>query len=242
MARVVCYDPRHNVTLAELDVKKIDDLLAVWQDQYRELGDRPEVDHVLVFENKGEVVGVSNPHPHCQIYATNFVFKTIEIEAAAAARHWAEARRSLMSDIIKAESEDGRRILVENDSVVAFIPYFARYAYETFVSPKQMHASLADLSAGGAGVLIDAPVDDVPTAGTVTTVSFRIPDASGAWRNVSALVQIAHVSPAGPDTTRVGLAFDEPTDAPLDPVVEFLTIDRRLVGFGRRNREHVGGV
>ena len=53
-----------------------------WQEQYRDLGARPEVNHVLMFENKGEVVGVSNPHPHCQIYATNFVFKTIENEAA----------------------------------------------------------------------------------------------------------------------------------------------------------------
>ena len=56
---------------------KFGDVLKCWQEQYRELGARPEVNHVLIFENKGKVVGVSNPHPHCQIYATNFVFKTI---------------------------------------------------------------------------------------------------------------------------------------------------------------------
>ena len=60
---------------------EVDRLLEVWQEQYRDLGGRDGIDHVLVFENKGEVVGVSNPHPHCQIYATNFVFKTIETEA-----------------------------------------------------------------------------------------------------------------------------------------------------------------
>lgn len=146
VARVVCYDPRHNVTLAELEVGQIDALLAEWQAQYRELGDRPEVEHVLVFENKGAVVGVSNPHPHCQIYATNFVFKTIEIEVAASSQHWAQHRRSLLGDVIETELDDGRRLIAERDTAVAFIPYFARYAYETFVAPKQAHASLADLS------------------------------------------------------------------------------------------------
>src|ERR1700722_15961256 len=75
VARVVCYSPNHNQTLTDLEPAQIDGLLGVWQEQYRELGARPEVDHVLIFENKGEAVGVSNPHPHCQVYATNFVFK-----------------------------------------------------------------------------------------------------------------------------------------------------------------------
>src|SRR4030095_2922050 len=78
IARVVCYSPKHNLTLAELNVSEIENLLNVWQEQYLDLGSRSEIDHVLIFENNGEAVGVSNPHPHCQIYATNFVFKTIE--------------------------------------------------------------------------------------------------------------------------------------------------------------------
>jgi UDPglucose--hexose-1-phosphate uridylyltransferase len=146
IARVVCYTPRHDMTLAELEGEQVVALLVAWQEQYRDLGARPEVNHVLMFENKGEVVGVSNPHPHCQIYATNFVFKTIENEAAISQRFWDEHRRVLMEEIIAAERADGRRILSQNDSAVAFIPYFARYAYETFVVPRQAHASLADLS------------------------------------------------------------------------------------------------
>jgi UDPglucose--hexose-1-phosphate uridylyltransferase len=102
---------------------------------------------VLIFENKGEVVGVSNPHPHCQIYATNFVFKTIETEARVSQSYLAETGRTLFQDIIATERNDGRRIIVENDSAIAFIPYFARYAYEVFVAPKQTHASIASLSA-----------------------------------------------------------------------------------------------
>jgi UDPglucose--hexose-1-phosphate uridylyltransferase len=146
LARVVCYSPQHNTTLAELPDREIQSLLTCWQQQYKELGDRPEVNHVLTFENKGRVVGVSNPHPHCQIYATNFVFKTIAVEVDACRRYWQENRRALFADIIDAEQRDGRRILAESDSAIAFVPYFARFAYETFVAPKQPHQSIADLS------------------------------------------------------------------------------------------------
>ncbi|HEX8337947.1 MAG TPA: galactose-1-phosphate uridylyltransferase, partial [Pyrinomonadaceae bacterium] len=67
LARVVCYSPDHSLTLAELEAEEVEELLTVWQRQYTELGGRSEVRHVLIFENKGEAVGVSNPHPHCQI-------------------------------------------------------------------------------------------------------------------------------------------------------------------------------
>lgn len=147
VARVVCYSPKHNTTLAELPTDEIDALLDAWGEQYVELGSRPDIRHVLIFENKGGVVGVSNPHPHGQIYATNFVFKTIETEAAASRRYFQEHGRVLFQDILRSELEDGRRILFENASAVVFLPYFARYAYECYVAPKETHACLATLSA-----------------------------------------------------------------------------------------------
>ncbi|HEY9501569.1 MAG TPA: galactose-1-phosphate uridylyltransferase, partial [Pyrinomonadaceae bacterium] len=146
IARVVCYSPKHNLTLSELELDEIEKLLYVWQQQYLELGSRPEISHVLIFENKGEAVGVSNPHPHCQIYANNFVFKTIETEARVSQRHLAETGRVLFQDILAAEKKDERRIITENDSAIAFIPYFARYAYEVFVAPKVTHPSIASMS------------------------------------------------------------------------------------------------
>jgi UDPglucose--hexose-1-phosphate uridylyltransferase len=148
VARVVCYTPKHNLTLAELPVNEIQALLGTWRDQYLELGARPEVRHVLTFENKGDVVGVSNPHPHGQIYATNFVFKTIETEAAASRRHYRDHGRVLFGDIIRAERDDGRRILFESPSAIVFLPYFARYAYECYVAPKETHPSLATMTPG----------------------------------------------------------------------------------------------
>jgi UDPglucose--hexose-1-phosphate uridylyltransferase len=145
VSRVVCFTPRHNVTLAELPTADIVRLLEVLQAQYRELGGRADVRHVLVFENKGQVVGVSNPHPHCQIYATNFVFSTIERATEVQAAHLAEHGRVLFQEIVSAEEADGRRLIATRAQALAFVPWFARYPYETFIAPRATHASLADL-------------------------------------------------------------------------------------------------
>jgi UDPglucose--hexose-1-phosphate uridylyltransferase len=147
IARVVCYSPNHSLALAELELSEVENLLRVWQAQYRELGARADIDHVLIFENRGEAVGVSNPHPHCQIYATNFVFKTTEVEVGASRKHFAATQRVLFQDIIAAERADGRRIIAENETAIAFMPYFARYAYEVYVAPKATHPSLDQLTA-----------------------------------------------------------------------------------------------
>jgi UDPglucose--hexose-1-phosphate uridylyltransferase len=146
VARVVCYHPRHDLALSQLDVTRVDELLAVWQAEYRELGARPDISHVLVFENKGEAVGVSNPHPHCQIYATNFVFRTTEVEVEASREYRKKTGRILFQDILEAERNDGRRIIDENEHAISFIPFFGRYAYEVFVAPKRSVPSLADLT------------------------------------------------------------------------------------------------
>lgn len=145
LSRVVCFDRRHDVTLAQLTEAEIVALLHVLRAQYVELGAREEVRHVHTFENKGEVVGVSNPHPHCQIYATNFVFKTIEVEAEAQREYVQEHGRPLFQDIIATEEADGQRMLVRREHALSFIPYFARYPYETYVAPRATHPSLASL-------------------------------------------------------------------------------------------------
>lgn len=146
IARVVCYSPKHNLTLTELEIAEIIKLLKTWKEQYLDLGSREEIKHVLIFENKGEAVGVSNPHPHCQIYANNFVFKTTEAEVITSQKYFAETGKILFQEIIEAERKDGRRIIAENDDAIAFLPYFARYAYEVFVAPKKTHPNISTLS------------------------------------------------------------------------------------------------
>lgn len=146
MARVVCYSPKHNLTLTELSVDEIVNLFKTWQQQFLDLGSREDINQVFIFENKGEAVGVSNPHPHCQIYANNFVFKTIENEVNITNKHFAETGKILFQEIIEAEKKDNRRIIAENDDAIAFLPYFARYAYEVYVAPKKTHPNISTLS------------------------------------------------------------------------------------------------
>lgn len=141
-ARVVCYTPRHDLRLARLPVSRIDALLKCWAEQERELARIPDNKYVLMFENNGKAVGVSNPHPHCQIYATNFVFRAVE-DMMVSER---ENGRHLMQDIITAERTDNIRILHDANGALSFIPYFARYGFETYVVPERRVPRLAALN------------------------------------------------------------------------------------------------
>ena len=156
ICRVVCYAPQHNLTLAEMAEGQIAEVLRCWAFQTEELAARPDISHVLIFENKGEIVGVSNPHPHCQIYAADFVFKAVDIELSAARRFRSDQDRSLFDDIIDAERHDGQRVVVENAHAIAFVPYFARFPYEVFIIPKSHRQLLFELDDGELGGLAAA--------------------------------------------------------------------------------------
>ncbi|HXV63764.1 MAG TPA: galactose-1-phosphate uridylyltransferase [Vicinamibacteria bacterium] len=182
VSRVVCFSPRHDLTLAEMESMAAQEVMGTWQKEFRDLARRPDVAHVLMFENKGKAVGVSNPHPHGQIYATDFVFKTIANEVAASARYRANSGRILFVGILEAEAADGRRILYENDTAVAFVPYFARYAYEVIVAPKRTHPSIASLS--------DAEVVDFTAALQHVLVKF-----DNLWRMSFPYVMLLHQAP-----------------------------------------------
>ena len=182
VARVVCFSPRHDLTLAEMRVDAIAEVVDIWRQQTSELGARAEVKQVLCFENKGEVVGVSNPHPHGQIYATSFVWKTMETELDASARHERETGRGLLADVIHAEQQDGRRVLHEDDRVIAFVPYFARYAYEVYVVPKRRVPLVSALT--------DAEVGSLAAALSSVTIRF-----DNLWRMSFPYVMVLHQAP-----------------------------------------------
>ncbi len=146
IAKVVCYDPRHNVTLSQMKLEKVVDVFAAFQNEMIGFSDNPEISSVLIFENKGEAVGVSNPHPHCQVYATDFHFKFVEQQNRVADRYAQVHQRNIFEDLIRQEQKDQLRIIAENDQAIAFIPFFARYAYEVMVFPKQQHQTLITLS------------------------------------------------------------------------------------------------
>jgi UDPglucose--hexose-1-phosphate uridylyltransferase len=182
LARVICFSPMHNLTIAEMPTAHISNVVAAWQQQTRDLGALSQINHVLCFENKGTVVGVSNPHPHGQVYATNFVFKTIETAVAAMHTYTNTVGRSLMADIIRAEQRDARRILFEDAHSIAFVPYFARYAYEVYIVPKRREAHIHALT--------DAESESLAQAIKAVTVRF-----DNLWQQAFPYVMAIHQAP-----------------------------------------------
>jgi UDPglucose--hexose-1-phosphate uridylyltransferase len=134
VCEVVVYTPQSDATLAELPLEKIEHLIWVWTDRFAELSARPEVEYVFIFENKGREIGVTLSHPHGQIYAYPFVPPKLRTEVASAQRHWEKTGRNLFLDVLAQEQEDGRRIVLENESFVATVPFFARYPYEVHIT------------------------------------------------------------------------------------------------------------
>ncbi|NLY11833.1 MAG: galactose-1-phosphate uridylyltransferase [Firmicutes bacterium] len=146
VCEVVLYSSKHNGTLAEESVEHITNLIHVWADRYTELGNRPEIEYVYIFENKGEAVGVTLHHPHGQIYAFPFIPPFLEKELDSAKKHMDTHGTCLYCDILKQEKQDDLRIVSGNDSFTAFVPFFARYPYEAHVYPKRHVGSIADLT------------------------------------------------------------------------------------------------
>lgn len=146
IAKVVCYDPRHDMTLSRMKLERVAKVFEAFQQEMIAFEKNPTIKYVHFFENKGEAVGVSNPHPHCQVYATDFTFKFIEQQIRVAADYQKKYNRNIFADIISTEQAHGVRILAENEFAIAFIPFFARYAYETMIFPKKHHANLISLS------------------------------------------------------------------------------------------------
>ncbi|CAN5543072.1 galactose-1-phosphate uridylyltransferase [soil metagenome] len=146
---VVVYTPNHNSTLAAEPVEQIYKLVQVWTDRFRELSKLDFVRYVFIFENKGEAIGVTLHHPHGQIYAYPFVPPRIEKELEQSRLYLEKHNRCLLCDIVAEERRDGRRIVAENDSFAAYIPFFARYPYELHIAAKRHLQDLTQFSTAG---------------------------------------------------------------------------------------------
>jgi UDPglucose--hexose-1-phosphate uridylyltransferase len=148
LAKVICYDPRHNISLSQMKVEQVAKVFESFQHETKLLSLNPEIVSVLIFENKGEAVGVSNPHPHCQLYATDFPLKNVEQQIRVANQYKQDYHTNLFENIIQHEQQDGVRIIAANDQAIAFIPFFARYAYEVLIFLKKPHQTLVTVSKG----------------------------------------------------------------------------------------------
>jgi UDPglucose--hexose-1-phosphate uridylyltransferase len=141
--RVICFSPRHDLTLPEMPVEAIRRVVEVWAEQTEELG--RDYCWIQVFENKGDIMGCSNPHPHGQIWASDFIPDEPAKEDRRQLSHLREHGSLLLLDYLKLEVEQNERIVVLNDAWVALLPYWATWPYEILLVPRRHVLRLPDL-------------------------------------------------------------------------------------------------
>lgn len=143
-SRVLCYSPRHDLTLAEMTIEQIQQVIVMWQTQIIELG--KEYPWVQLFENKGEIMGCSAPHPHGQVWASSFIPVEAEKEDQQQARYFEKYQRPLLLDYALLESAEQERTVCENQDWIVVVPYWATWPFETLLLPKFSIRHLPDLT------------------------------------------------------------------------------------------------
>jgi UDPglucose--hexose-1-phosphate uridylyltransferase len=144
---VLCYTPNHSLTLSGMAQAQVRDVIDMWAEQYRELASRPEVAAVTIFENRGAMMGASNPHPHGQVWATSSIPNELAKEDARQRQYWQAHGRPLLMDYLNQELALGERIVLENTHFVAMVPFWALWPFETLIVPRRAASSLIDVTA-----------------------------------------------------------------------------------------------
>jgi UDPglucose--hexose-1-phosphate uridylyltransferase len=146
ICEVVVYTPDHKSSLAQESLGQINKLVQVWTDRFRELSQREFINYVFIFENKGEAIGVTLNHPHGQIYGFPYIPPKIERELEQSRLHHQKTGHCLICDVLTDERNDGRRVVCENESFTAVVPFFARYPYELHIYSRRHLQALTDLN------------------------------------------------------------------------------------------------
>jgi UDPglucose--hexose-1-phosphate uridylyltransferase len=137
LCRVLCFSPRHDLTLAMMEVADIARIVDAWVEETVNLGRRPDIGAVQVFENRGEIMGCSNPHPHGQIWATRNLPNELEKETARQTQYLLDHGRPLLLDYLAQELRLRERIVAENDHFVTLAPFWAFWPFETIILPRR---------------------------------------------------------------------------------------------------------
>jgi len=147
ICKVVCFSHDHSLTIADMEVKDITQVVELWCDEYQSLGELPYINHVQIFENKGAVMGCSNPHPHGQIWAQSSIPKEVERKSFYQKEYWDKHKNSLLGDYLKQEIELKERIVHSTDRFIAVVPFWAVWPYEVMIIPRRQVNNLISLSA-----------------------------------------------------------------------------------------------
>ncbi|WP_421920972.1 UDP-glucose--hexose-1-phosphate uridylyltransferase [Marinifilum sp.] len=146
ICKVICFSPDHSLTVPEMKVEKIRKVVDLWCKEYKELGERKDIGYVQIFENKGAIMGCSNPHPHGQIWASGLIPLETSKESETQKAYFEQYGRTLLSDYLQSELEKKERILVDNNSFVALVPFWAVWPFESMIISKRAVSNLLELT------------------------------------------------------------------------------------------------
>ncbi len=146
LCRVMCFSPRHDLTLATMGVDAIERVVRAWMEQFSELSEVASINHVQIFENRGAMMGASNPHPHCQIWATSSIPEAPAKELATQGTYYISSDRCLLCDYIELERRLRVRVVAENARFVALVPFWAVWPFEILLCSRNHIGSMNDFA------------------------------------------------------------------------------------------------
>ena len=146
ICRVICFSPRHDLTLATMTPEQIEPVVRTWMEQFRELASFETINHVQIFENRGAMMGASNPHPHCQIWATSSIPVEPRKELVAQSSYWRAKQHCLLCDYVAVEQGQRERLLFENDAFTSMVPFWAVWPFEILVCSRRHMGSMNDFT------------------------------------------------------------------------------------------------
>jgi UDPglucose--hexose-1-phosphate uridylyltransferase len=146
ICRVICFSPRHDLTISRMSSKEVRQVVNVWAEQSEALGKIPWIGNVQIFENRGELMGASNPHPHCQIWATATVPNVPAKEQSSFVEYREKHHSCLLCDYLQLELKREERIVCENEGFVVLVPYWAIWPFEVMVLSRRHIGGLGELT------------------------------------------------------------------------------------------------
>jgi UDPglucose--hexose-1-phosphate uridylyltransferase len=155
ICRVLCFSPRHHLTLSIMQLAEIRAVVDCWTDQFQELGAHRDINYVQIFENRGAMMGASNPHPHCQIWSTATIPNIPRMEQESQRAYHDAKGLCLLCDYFHLEANARERLVVENEYFLALVPYWAVWPFETMILSRRHVGSLGELHATERDALAD---------------------------------------------------------------------------------------
>lgn len=146
ICKVICFSPYHSKSLAEMSVDEIQKVVVAWQNEYTILGSNENINYVQIFENKGAVMGCSNPHPHGQIWSQSTLPNEVEKKDNQQFNYFDKHQKSLLETYLNQELASKERIIFENDDFVVLVPFWAVWPFETMIAPKKAQKNIAEMS------------------------------------------------------------------------------------------------